>query len=424
MTATNPSTSPTASSTASPTGAPSLQTVQSKRLAELPTYLFHRLDQAKAEYRRRGPGAPLIDLGVGDPDRPTPDFIVSALQQAVKDPSTHRYPASKGSQKFRQAAARFMERRFGVEVDADRHMLACIGSKEGIAHLPLAVVDPGRAVLCPSLGYPVYHAGAILADARPVSMPMRAASGWTPLWEELEPADAESAALMWVNYPNNPTGASVPLDFYTQAASFARDNGIILASDQAYSELYYTSDRPDSLWKAKGVDIERDPFIEFHSLSKGFCMTGWRIGFAVGNKAVIDALAKAKGPIDSGAFTAVQEAGIVALENYDHQDIADLRAMYTQRLDATMEGVKKIGARAERPRAGLFVWAQCPNGKDGTPMESWDFAMRCIDEAGVSLVPGAGFGEDGARWFRIAMTVEAERIAEAFDRLAEIDWSK
>ncbi|MEQ9097147.1 MAG: aminotransferase class I/II-fold pyridoxal phosphate-dependent enzyme [Phycisphaerales bacterium] len=415
MTATDPAASPTT---------PTLASIQSQRLAALPTYLFHRLDKAKADYRARGPGEPLIDLGVGDPDRPTPDFIVSALRQAVKDPTTHRYPASKGSEKFREAAARFMERRFGVQVDADRHVLACIGSKEGIAHLPLAVVDPGRAVLCPSLGYPVYHAGAILADAKPVSMPMRAASGWTPLWEEVAPADVENAALMWVNYPNNPTGASVPLDFYSQAATFARDNGIILASDQAYSELYYEKDTPDSLWKADGTDIERDPFIEFHSLSKGFNMTGWRIGFAVGNQAVIDALAKAKGPIDSGAFTAVQEAGIVALENYDHDDMDALRAMYVQRLDATMEGVKKIGARAERPRAGLFVWAQCPAGKGGAPMESWDFAMRCIDEAGVSLVPGAGFGEDGKFWFRIAMTVEAERIAEAFDRVAKIDWGK
>lgn len=303
-------------------------------------------------------------------------------------------------------------------------MLACIGSKEGIAHLPLAVVDPGRAILCPSLGYPVYHAGAMLADARPVSMPMRAASGWTPLWEELAPKDVTDAALMWVNYPNNPTGASVPLDFYAQAARFARDNGVVLASDQAYSELYYEDDKPDSLWAAEGVDIEKDPFIEFHSLSKGFCMTGWRIGFAVGHQAVIDALAKAKGPIDSGAFTAVQEAAVVALENYDHDDLDELRAMYVRRLDATMAGVKKIGARAERPRAGLFVWAQCPSGKDGKPLESWDFAMRCIDQAGVSLVPGAGFGEDGKRWFRIAMTVEAEKITEAFDRLAAIDWSK
>ena len=419
MTATDPAASPTTTSTT-----PTLQSIQSQRLAALPTYLFHRLDAAKAEYRARGPGAPLIDLGVGDPDRPTPDFIVSALRQAVKDPSTHRYPASKGSKKFRQGAARFMQRRFGVTVDADRHVLACIGSKEGIAHLPLAVVNPGRAILCPSLGYPVYHAGAILADARPVSMPMRAASGWTPLWEEVAPADVDDAALMWVNYPNNPTGASVPLDFYTQAADFARNNGMILASDQAYSELYYEKDTPDSLWKAKGTDIDRDPFIEFHSLSKGFNMTGWRIGFAVGHQAVIDALAKAKGPIDSGAFTAVQEAGIVALENYDHDDMDALRAMYVERLDATMEGVKKIGAKAERPRAGLFVWAQCPAEKGAAPMDSWAFAMRCIAEAGVSLVPGAGFGEDGKYWFRIAMTVEADKIAEAFDRVAAIDWSK
>ncbi|MEO1279901.1 MAG: aminotransferase class I/II-fold pyridoxal phosphate-dependent enzyme, partial [Planctomycetota bacterium] len=304
-------------STASPT-----LDVQSARLRALPTYLFHRLDKAKAEYRARGPGKPLIDLGVGDPDRPTPDFIVSALRQAVKDPSTHRYPASKGSAKFRQAAARFMDRRFGVSCDPDRHILACIGSKEGIAHLPLAVVDSGRTVLCPSLGYPVYHAGAVLADARPVNMPMREASGWTPLWEEVSPQDVQNAALMWVNYPNNPTGASVPLEFYAQAATFARDNSIMLASDQAYSELYYSEVTPDSLWKAKGLDLEADPFIEFHSLSKGFNMTGWRIGFAVGNRAVIDALAKVKGPIDSGVFSAVQEAGIVALENYDHEDIA------------------------------------------------------------------------------------------------------
>lgn len=423
MTATEPTASPTGSPTASPAASRTLD-VQSARLRTLPTYLFHRLDQAKAQYRGRGPIAPLIDLGVGDPDRPTPDYIVAALQQAVRDPATHRYPASKGSAKFRRAAARFMERRFGVSCDPDRHVLACIGSKEGIAHLPLAVVDPGRVVLCPSLGYPVYHAGAVLADARPVGMPMREASGWTPLWEEVDPADVRDAALMWVNYPNNPTGASVPLDFYAQAARFARANGIILASDQAYSELYYTSDKPQSLWKAPGVGLDDAPFIEFHSLSKGFCMTGWRIGFAVGHQSVIDALAKAKGPIDSGAFTAVQEAGVVALENYDHDDIAALRSMYADRLDATMEGVKKIGSRAQRPIAGLFVWAQCPTGPDGKPMDSWAFALRCIDEAGVSLVPGAGFGEDGRHWFRVAMTVEAPAIAEAFERVARIDWSK
>lgn len=416
MSATDPTAAP-------PPAGRTLQDVQSRRLAALPTYLFHRLDEAKAAYRRRTSAPPLIDLGVGDPDRPTPDFIVSAMQLAVKDPANHRYPASKGSAKFRQAAARFMQRRFGVQVDPDRHVLACIGSKEGIAHLPLAMVDPGRVVLCPSLGYPVYHAGAILADARPVAVPMRSASGWTPLWEEVAPDDVRQAALMWVNYPNNPTGASVTTDFYAQALGFARRHGIVLASDQAYSELYYTDDRPASLWNAPGADLESDACIEFHSLSKGFCMTGWRIGFAVGHQAIIDALAKAKGPIDSGPFTAVQEAAIVALENYDHPDIDDLRTMYAQRLDAAMDGLARIGASAERPRAGLFVWAQCPRGRDARPMESWDFVTRAIDQAGVSLVPGAGFGQDGATWFRIALTVEAERITEAFERLAKVDWT-
>jgi len=391
------------------------------RLSLLPTYLFERLDRAKAA--RRAAGADLIDMGTGDPDRPTPEFIVSAMRHAIAQPDNHRYPNPRGSARFREAAARFLERRFRVRADPERHILACVGSKEGIAHLPLAVADPDRTVLCPSLAYPVYHAGAVLAGARPVAVPMREASGWTPVWEEAASSDLERAALVWVNYPNNPTAASVDTGFFARAQAFAADAGAVLASDQAYSELYYEDQPPPSLWQAHGADLDATAAIEFHSLSKTFNMTGWRIAFAVGRPDIIDALAKAKGPIDSGPFTAVQDAAVAALENFDHPDIAALRAMYRQRRDALCAPLRAMGLHTDTPRAGMFVWARCPVGGDGEPMDSWDVATAAIERAGVCLAPGAGFGEDGRHFIRFALTAEADRVAQAVDRLGAIRWA-
>ncbi|MEO1007419.1 MAG: aminotransferase class I/II-fold pyridoxal phosphate-dependent enzyme [Planctomycetota bacterium] len=395
------------------------ETLSSQRLRALPTYLFHALDEAKA--RRRAAGGEVIDLSVGDPDAPTPEYVVAAMVRAVRDEANHRYPNPKGSAKFRAACARFLDRRYGVTADPDRHIIACIGSKEGIAHLPLAIVDPGRSVLRPSLAYPVYHAGAILAGADPIAMPMRPASGWTPIWEELPAADLERAALMWVNFPNNPTASTVGVGFYRQAYEFASRHGIVLASDQAYSELYFEGDPPPSLWQADGLDLERSHAIEFHSLSKAFCMAGWRIGFAVGHESLVSALGKLKGPIDMGPFNAIQEAAVAALENYDHPDIAAVRDRYRERRDAVLPPLRALGFQADTPAAGMFVWARCPE-VDGVPLDSWQVARDAMEQADVCLTPGAGFGEDGRHYVRLALTVDRERIVKAMERLGEVRW--
>ena len=394
--------------------------IRSKRLAALPPYLFVEIDRKRRA--RVAAGADVINLGIGDPDRPTPSFILDAMTQAMRDPTHHRYPPSEGTVEFRRAAARFMKKRFGVEADPDRHIVACIGSKEGIAHLPLAVTDPGDTILIPRPCYPVYVAGAVFAGARVEEVPASAQTGWLPPLDGITRETWSRSKLLWLNYPNNPTAACVDPSFYARALALARPAGTIVASDQAYSEIFFES-RPASLWQAEGAALETTRAIEFHSLSKTFNMTGWRVAFAVGHPEVVGALAAVKANCDSGQFGAVQQAGAVALDHADHAEVEAMRREYRLRRDALIPGLRRIGCGVEPPAAGFFVWARCPL-VGGREMDSMRFASRALEEADVVVVPGAGFAEEARGWFRIALTVEVDRLREAVDRLARVDWTR
>ena len=398
--------------------------IRSDRLRALPPFLFSEIDRQKRA--KKAAGRDVIDLGVGDPDRPTPDFIIQAMSEAASRPPNHRYPDGPGTKGFREAAARFMQRRFGVTVDPTRHILACIGSKDGIAHMPLAVCNPGDVVLAPSPAYPVYKTCAIFSGADYREMPVGEDTGWKPDFKAV-PADvAKRAKLVWVNYPSNPTSASADVDLYEQMIAFCEGTGApagtIAASDLAYSELYFEH-KPVSLWQARNANIEKTLGIEFHSLSKTFNMTGWRIAFAVGNPEVVGALAAMKDNVDSGAFNAIQDAGQVALDHYDHASVETMRRLYRERRDVVVPALRKLGCRVESPKAGFFVGARGPD-RNGQPIDSMEFASRSLEEADVVVVPGLGFGEGGRHWFRIALTVETPRIAEAMERLARLQWSR
>lgn len=398
----------------------STRPIRSQRLAALPPYLFVDIDRKRRA--RIAAGADVINLGVGDPDRPTPAFIIDAMNKAMRLPVHHQYPPNEGTKEFREAAARFMSRRFGVQADPARHVLTCIGTKEGIGHLPLAVVNPGDIVLIPRPCYPVYVAGATFAGAKIHEIPTSAETGWKPVLDRIPEDIAGTARLMWINYPNNPTGATADLAFFSRFIEFTSRHAIIAASDQAYSEVYFES-KPVSLWQAAGASLESTLGIEFHSLSKTFNMTGWRVGFAVGHPEIIAALSAVKGNMDSGQFGAIQAAGAVALDNAEHADVVAMREVYRERRDALIPGLRRIGCEVQPPSAGFFVWSQCPPGADGKPMDSMRFAARALEEADVVVVPGAGFAEEARTFFRIALTVETPRIVEAVERLAKVDWA-
>jgi LL-diaminopimelate aminotransferase len=401
--------------------------VRAARLRALPPYLFVEIDRKRR--LKMAAGADVINLGVGDPDRPTPEFIIAAMNRAMREPVHHQYPPSNGTAEFRAAAARFMQRRFGVKADPDRHILACIGTKEGIGHLPLAVVDPGDVVLIPRPCYPVYVAGATFAHAEIHELPTSDETGWRPVLDGIPEGVARRAKLMWANYPNNPTGASADLDFFNRWVEFCTRHRIIAASDLAYSEVFFEQ-APFSMWQARAAVLDETLGIEFHSLSKTFNMTGWRIGFAVGHPELISALSAVKGNMDSGQFGAIQSAGAAALDHTDHADVVAMREVYRQRRDALIPGLREIGCHVEPPRAGFFVWARCPmiehrpgSGK-GVLMDSMEFAGRALEEANVVVVPGAGFAEEARHYFRVALTVEVPRLREAVERLKRIDWSR
>lgn len=402
---------------------------RSDRLKALPPFLFDEIDRLKRE--RIAAGADVINLGVGDPDKNTPGFVVEAMDKAMRELANQQYPAVGGGLKsFREAVARFMSRRFGVTIDPFKHVVCTIGSKDGIAHLPWAVTNPGDVVLVPDPAYPVYRIGASLAGCRVHEMPVSEQSAWLPTFGDIAPETARDARICWANYPSNPTAAVAETPFYESLLEFTRSTwingsrGCIAASDVAYSELYFDKP-PVSIWQSPSADINSTPAIEFHSLSKTFNMTGWRIGFAVGHPAIIAALASVKANVDSGVFNAIQAAGAVALDHYDHADIAAMRTLYRQRRDAIVPGLIAAGCEVEAPKAGFFVWARTPLGPDGRPISSMTYAARLLQEADTVVVPGAGFsslpgGGGGKDYIRIALTVEATRMHEAAQRLTNL----
>jgi LL-diaminopimelate aminotransferase len=373
------------------------------RLSSLPPYLFARIDAMKAEKARSG--ADIIDLGVGDPDLPTPPHVVEALCTAARNPANHHYPSYAGMPAFREAVADWYGRRFGVDLDPGAEVLALMGSKDGIAHIPEAFVNPGDVVLAPSPGYPVYRTSTLFAEGTLHEMPLEAGNGFLPDLDAV-PADvAGRAKLLFVNYPNNPTSAVAPPSFYDEVVGFAREHGIIVVSDNAYSEIAYDGYRAPSFLETDGAT---EVGVEMHSLSKTYNMTGWRIGMAVGNASVLAGLGRVKTNVDSGVFDAVQHAGIAALSG-SQECVAAACRIYEQRRDVLVQGLRSLGYDAASPKATFYVWL--PVG------DSMAFAARLLDEAAIVVTPGIGFGSHGEGYVRFALTRPVERIEEALSRM-------
>ena len=378
-----------------------------RRLAALPPYLFVEIDRKRREAAARG--IDIISLSIGDPDIPTPGPIIRALARAAREPANHRYPESEGLDRFREAVAAWYGRRFGVELSPQREVLTLIGAKEGIGHLPLALVDPGDVVLIPDPAYPVYRAGTVFAGGEPYEMPLRRENAFLPDLDAIPESIRQRARLMFINYPNNPTGAVAPLDFYRDVVAFAQRYNIVVAQDNTYSEISFDGYRPPSFLEVPGA---KDVGVEFHSLSKTFNMTGWRIAFAVGRADVVDALRKIKSNLDSGAFQAVQEAGITALSLADEISARNSK-VYQRRRDVLIRGLQHAGLTVDAPRATFYVWPRVPSGYD-----SAGFVSMLIERTGIVGTPGNGFGPEGEGYIRFALTADVGRLREATARLA------
>lgn len=380
----------------------------SERLQKIPPYLFVELDRLKNEKIKEG--ADVVDLGIGDPDIPTPQEIVEVAKRALEKAEYHRYPANPGSLFFRKACADYMKRRFGVEFDPEGEVIALIGSKEGIAHFPLAFVNPGDMVLCPDPAYPVYHLGTIFTDGQPYYMPLTWEKDFLPDFGKIPEEVLRRTKILWLNYPNNPTGACASKEFYQEAVRLAKKYDFVIACDAAYVELYY-EEPPLSIFE---VDSAKEVAIEFHSLSKTFCMTGWRIGFAVGKREIVQALAKVKSNIDSGVFTAIQEAGAYALSNFE-KIVPPLRKVFEERRNFLAQELKKLGFEFKEPKATFYFWVKVPEG-----YSSSEFCKKLLKELAIVVTPGNGFGSYGEGYFRIALTVGVERLKEAVKRLSTL----
>jgi len=386
-----------------------MQIEKSERVKKLPPYLFKEIDRKKEEVRARG--VDIIDLGVGDPDIPTPEHIINALKRASDDPANHQYPSYTGMADFNEAVARWYKRRFGVTLDPGREVVTLIGSKEGLAHLPLAFINPGDIALVPSPAYPVYNIGTQFAGGTSYFMDLLKENDFLPDLSSIPSEVAKKAKLMFLNYPNNPTSAVANIDFFESVVEFAEKYNIIVCHDAAYSEMAFDGYRPLSFLEIAGA---KSVGMEFHSLSKTYNMTGWRIGFAVGHPEVIGALGQIKSNIDSGAFQAVQIAGIEALEG-DQSCVEEMCRIYAERRDILVEGLKKIGLAVEPPRATFYLWIEVPKG-----YTSAEFTAHLLTKAGIVTTPGNGFGSAGEGYIRIALTVDKERIKEAVERIQSL----
>jgi len=382
---------------------------KSDRLNSLPPYLFKEIDRQKEEVRKRG--VDIIDLGVGDPDMPTPPHIIEALNKAAIDPANHRYPSYSGMGDFNEAVARWYKRRFNVDLDYENEVVTLIGSKEGIAHIPLAFINTGDLALVTSPGYPVYHIGVQFAGGQAYFMDLLKENDFLPDLNAVPEEIADKARMMFINYPNNPTSAVANRSFFQEVVAFAESNNIIVCHDAAYTEMAFDGYRPISFLEVEGAKAVG---IEFHSLSKTYNMTGWRIGFAVGRAEIIQALGQIKSNIDSGAFQAVQIAGIAALE--ENQDCVDnMNKVYTERRDILVDGLVELGLSVEKPRATFYVWIEAPKRYN-----SAEFTRHLLSKGGIVVTPGNGFGEAGEGYVRMALTVDKERMKEAVERIKSI----
>ena len=383
----------------------------SHRLDKLPPYLFVEINRKIAEKRARGED--IISFAVGDPDMPTPQHILDRLCQAANAPSNHRYPESAGLPELRQAIARWYQRRFGITLDPSKEVLPLIGSKEGIGHISFCFIDPGDIALVPDPGYPVYSMSTLLAGGEPHLMPLTEDNDFLPNLEEIPKPASTKARLLWLNYPNNPTGAIAELDFFQKAVHFAWEHNLAICHDAPYTEVAFDGYRPPSFLQ---VPEAREVGIEFHSLSKTYNMTGWRIGMAVGNAQMIDALFRFKSNLDSGIPQAIQRAAIEALDG--SQDcIAEHNSVYQRRRDKLVKALNSIGLRARLPKASFYIWARIPQG-----YTSVDFTTELLDKANVAVTPGVGYGSTGEGYIRLSLTLPDDRLEAGISRL--LDWHK
>jgi LL-diaminopimelate aminotransferase len=383
----------------------------SKRLERIPPYAFAQLERKIAE--KRAAGVDVISLGIGDPDRPTPALIVEAMQEAVSEAETHRYPSNRGRADFRRAVSDFYERRFEVDIDPEREIIPAIGAKEAIFNLNLAFLDPGDYALAADPGYPVYTGGPWLAGAEPVLMALEPERGFVPDLDAIDADIARASKLMYLNYPNNPTGAVVPEGFFERVVEFARENDILVVHDNAYSEITFDGYRAPSFLATPGA---KDVGIEVFSLSKGYNMTGWRCAVVVGNADALQTYWRLKTNIDSGLFGAVQLAGVAALSPDADSEVASMNELYRRRRDLVCEALQSIGVRVTPPKSTIYVWAPVPEGF----ASSEAYCEHVLENAGVVLSPGAIYGPAGEGWFRISLTTPDDRLLEAMDRLGAL----
>lgn len=379
---------------------------QAKRMQKIPPYLFARIEKKLDELKEQG--VDVISFGIGDPDLPTPDFIIDKMAEEIKNPPNHRYPSSVGMLSYRTAVADYYQKRFGVTLDPKTEVTCLIGSKEGIANINYCYVDPGDINLVPDPGYPVYSIGTMLAGGEPYYMPLKEENGYLPDFSAIPAEVAQKAKLMFLNYPNNPTGATATKEFFAEAIAFAKKYDIIICHDAAYSEVAYDGYVPVSFMEVEGA---KEVGIEFNSVSKPFNMTGWRIGFAVGEPSVIETLARYKSNVDSGAFQACQYA---AMEGLAHGEdaIKEMQQVYTRRRDLVVDAFNSLGWKLQKPKASFYIWAPVPKG-----YTSESFSEYVLEKAAIMLTPGNGYGPQGEGYFRISLTLPEERVAEAAERL-------
>jgi LL-diaminopimelate aminotransferase len=379
-----------------------------ERVQKLPPYLFAGI--SKMIETKRAEGIDVISLGIGDPDLPTPEHILESLKEATMDPANHRYPESEGLPELREAIAGWYQTRHGVTLDPESEVVVLIGSKEGIGHLPLCLIDPGDVSLITDPGYPVYEIATMFAGGESVRIPLREEDGWLPRLDEIDPAVAARARILWLNYPNNPTGAIADLEFFERAVTWAYKHDVVIAHDLAYADVTFDGYVAPSILE---VDGARDVAIEFNSLSKTFNMTGWRAAMAVGNTEVIDALTRVKSNLDSGLPQAIQQMAITAL-NDPRDSIATHNVIYQRRRDRAVEVLQELGLRVDSPKASLYVWAKLPADEPS----SGAYAARLVNETGVVLTPGAAYGMAGEGYVRLSLTIADDRLEEALSRLS------
>jgi len=377
-----------------------------KRIQNLPPYLFVGISRKIAEKKARGED--VISFAIGDPDIPTPHSIIERLCQAAQDPANHRYPESDGLPQLRQAISSWYQRRFGLSFDPDKEVLPLIGSKEGIGHIALCFIDPGDLALVTDPGYPVYSIGTMFAGGDCHFLPLTEDNDFLPDLDQVPEEVAQRAKMLWINYPNNPTAAVADLNFFERVVAFAKRHDLAVCHDAPYTEVAFDGYRPPSFLQAIGAS---DVGVEFHSLSKSYNMTGWRIGMVVGNEGIVDALMRVKSNLDSGIPQAIQYAAIEALLG-DQDCIAEHNAIYQRRRDLVVKTLAKIGLRTKPPRASLYVWARIPEG-----YTSLDFCAKLLDETSVVVTPGSGYGKNGEGYIRLSLTTPDDRLEEGLSRM-------